>query len=334
MERTVSGLSINVGAERVCMEQTSSGSALLPHLTSVSDLNRQRVLALIDGAQALRAADRAEVRQRRVGDIVATLFYEPSTRTRLSFEAAALRLGAQVVGSENALDNSSAKKGERLDDTLRVVGSYVDAVVVRHHEDRTLMDAAAVSPVPVISAGTGAGEHPSQALLDVYTLYREFGRIDGLHITLLGDLRYGRTVHSLVQLLQWFDGIQITMNPIPGFELPEHLILRLKAAGVRVETSTDLLAALAVTDAVYQTRVQTERIPESLRTYANVTKIGAAELAALPKHARILHPLPRIDEIHPAVDSDERAAYFRQAENGLFMRMAILDSLLSGRVNR
>ncbi|WP_245631693.1 aspartate carbamoyltransferase [Alicyclobacillus ferrooxydans] len=309
--------------------QASAVSHGKQDIVTVRALTRNRVETYMQLAQELRTMPRREVMARRQGAIVASLFYEPSTRTRLSFETAALRLGARVVGAENALENSSAKKGERLEDTLRIVGSYADAIVVRHHENNTLAEVASLCPVPVVSAGTGAGEHPTQALLDVYTLERELGRVDGLHISILGDLRYGRTVHSLLYLLTQFNGVVVTMFAVPGLELPSEMAASLAADGLRLRTVGTLEEALSETDAVYQTRIQRERLQgEDALSLAGLTHLGVEELRRLPSHARILHPLPRLDELNPELDHDPRAAYFRQAENGLFIRMAVLDSLL------
>ncbi|WP_249226834.1 aspartate carbamoyltransferase [Alicyclobacillus mengziensis] len=309
--------------------KTSAFHRTVRDLVTVKVLTRLDVESYIERAEELRGLPRKDVMRLHAGAVVASLFYEPSTRTRLSFETAALRIGAQVVSAENALDNSSAKKGERLEDTLRIVGSYADVVVVRHHENDTLGRAASFCPVPVVSAGAGAGEHPTQALLDVYTLKREFGEVDDLSITILGDLRYGRTVHSLLTLLTQFSGVKVTVLPVPGLELPTPLLQSLKIAGLNVQVVDSLGDALDGADAVYQTRIQTERLQgESALAAASALRLGPDELELLPAHARILHPLPRIGELDPALDSDPRAAYFRQAENGLFIRMAVLDSML------
>ncbi|MCL6637506.1 MAG: aspartate carbamoyltransferase [Alicyclobacillus sp.] len=301
------------------------------HLLSTTPWTRQHVERLVERAEWLRQLPRRQRLQRLPGRVLATLFYEPSTRTRLSFEAAAIKLGGQVVGAENALENSSAKKGEALADVFRIVGVYADAIVIRHNETHALVEAARFSPVPVINAGDGTGEHPTQALLDVYTLIREFGQVDGLHVCVMGDLKYGRTVHSLLQLLASFRGIRVTLLHPPSLGLPRPLYLQLQAAGLRMETGHSLASVLPHVDVVYQTRVQRERIVDPAEAAgATAYRIGPQELTWLPAHARILHPLPRVDELDPAVDEDPRAAYFRQAENGLYLRMAILDDLLGG----
>ncbi|WP_231493390.1 aspartate carbamoyltransferase [Alicyclobacillus macrosporangiidus] len=305
--------------------------AAVRHLVTTDGMTRADVLRFIHLAEYLRGLPRERLRQRLPGRVIATLFYEPSTRTRLSFESAALKLGANVVGAENAIENSSAKKGETLADVFRIVGAYADAIVVRHHEPYTMAEAARLSPVPIINAGAGWGEHPTQALLDVYTISRELGRVEGLHVAVMGDLKYGRTVHSLLNLLRLFPGVRVTLLHPASLGLPEPLAHRLRSEGLEMAEATDVAAVLPKVDVVYQTRVQRERLerPEELEG-AGQFRIGPRELGLLPEHARILHPLPRVDELDAAVDEDPRAAYFRQAENGLYMRMAILDDLLGG----
>jgi aspartate carbamoyltransferase catalytic subunit len=316
-----------------CLERLRPSAVMPRHLVTVRDVEWTDVERWIQRAEALREmrpADRQEILR---GSVVATLFYEPSTRTRLSFEAAVYRLGGAVVSAENARDNSSARKGERLEDVLRVVGSYADAIVIRHHEAETLVQAAPVSPVPVISAGAGDGEHPTQALLDVYTIYRELGTVDGLNVTVVGDLRYGRTVHSLLLLLAKCRNVQITLCHPPSLGLPAELYRELSAAGMRLWQVDNVDEALVDADVVYQTRIQTERLAnaDELRG-ADRFHITADTLRHLKETARILHPLPRVSEIHPDVDQDPRAAYFRQAENGLYMRMALLEDRIRGGV--
>lgn len=315
------------------MQSLSKGTQPMRHVVTTRDFTRADLERLMKQAEALRGAPRATLRERLAGVVVATLFYEPSTRTRLSFEAAAAKLGAAVISAENAKENSSAKKGESLEDVFRVVGSYADAIVIRHHETDAIAKAVPVSPVPIVSAGAGAGEHPTQALLDVYTLWREFGRVDGLRVCVLGDLKYGRTVHSLLRLLTNFEGVEATLVGQPGLGLPDALKDELQTAGLMVRESTDFAAALHDSDAVYQTRLQRERFDEGLDATGAESAfygIGPQHLELMKQTARILHPLPRVNEIDPAVDTDERAAYFRQVENGLYMRMALLDDMLGG----
>ncbi len=327
------------------------GQSGLLHLVTVRNLARQQMETWMTRAEALRKMTRRDRNALHPGAVVATLFYEPSTRTRLSFETAVLQLGGQVIGAENAKENSSAKKGETLADVVRVVGAYADIIVIRHHDAMAFQEATRFSPVPLVNAGAGDGEHPTQAMLDIYTMFRELGKIDGLHIVVLGDLKYGRTVHSLLWALTQFHGVQVSLLPEPGFSLPQEEMQALSAAGLLIQGVTRMDEVLPTVDVVYQTRIQRERLqgdagsgfpgdtsaaPSAAVIAATVgsenseLRIGTRELALLPEHARILHPLPRVGEIDPAIDGDPRAAYFRQVENGLYMRMAILDQLLGG----
>jgi aspartate carbamoyltransferase catalytic subunit len=299
------------------------------HLLSAQDLTRKDVEWWIAQAEQLRTEPRRVLLERHRGAVVATLFYEPSTRTRLSFESAAVRLGATVVGSENARENSSAKKGERLADVFRVVGAYVDAIVIRHHEEHAIAEAAECSPVPIINAGSGSGEHPTQALLDVYTIWRELGGVDNLTVTLLGDLKYGRTVHSLLPLLGLFKGVRVRVCHPDSLGLPTPLVEDLRAAGLQLVRVTDVAEAIADADVIYQTRVQRERLADGTEAAdADHYRLDRQHLHGMKQTARILHPLPRLDELSADIDDDPRAAYFRQVENGMYMRMAILDTLL------
>ncbi|EJY55823.1 aspartate carbamoyltransferase [Alicyclobacillus hesperidum URH17-3-68] len=301
------------------------------HALSIAQFDVDTTFQLIRRAEALRAMPRHETRALLAGDIVATLFYEPSTRTRLSFEAAVYRLGGQVVSAENARENSSSKKGESLADVFRVVGCYADAIVIRHHRAEELDAAAPFSPVPVINAGAGSGEHPTQALLDAYTIWRELGRLNDLTVAVLGDLKYGRTVHSLLRLLAKMEGIRIRLFHPEPLGLPPELAAEMRDSGIPIEIAEDLEDAVRGADIVYQTRIQAERLQAEHEMCATDDyAIRRSHLAVLPEHARILHPLPRVGEIDPAIDPDDRAAYFRQAENGLYMRMALLDHMLRG----
>ncbi len=300
------------------------------HVISTDDFSRDKVEQLIELAEMLRAETRQNLRARLRGALVATLFYEPSTRTRLSFEAAVTRLGGNIVGAENAKDSSSAKKGESLPDVFRVVGSYADAIVIRHNETHGIAKAVEYSPVPIINAGDGSGEHPTQSLLDVYTLWREFGRIDGLGLTIVGDLKYGRTVHSLLRMLTLFNEVTVTVVHPDSLTLPSELFEEVSQK-LDIQRENDLNKALSRADVVYQTRVQKERLTnESEAIEADKYAISGEHLRVLQKGSRIMHPLPRVNEIAHEVDDDERAAYFRQVENGLYIRMALMDDILGG----
>jgi aspartate carbamoyltransferase catalytic subunit len=266
------------------------------------------------------------------GRVMATLFYEPSTRTRLSFESAMLRLGGQVVSTENARDFSSAIKGETLEDTVRIVGGYSDCIVLRHPEEGAAARAAAVSTVPVINAGDGRGEHPTQALLDLYTIRAELGRLEGLRVVMAGDLANGRTVHSLIRLLSQYRGLKVTLAGPEQLRLPAPTVQALRDSGAEVREAESLLEAVVGADVVYQTRIQAERLSEPLEEAGRDAarfRVTKEVMAALPQGAVVMHPLPRVGEIDPEVDSDPRAAYFRQARNGVPVRMALLARVLA-----
>jgi len=267
---------------------------------------------------------------RLAGQVMAALFYEPSTRTRLSFEAAMLRLGGQTMGTDNAREFSSAAKGETLEDTIRIVSGYADVIVLRHNEEGAAARAATVSSVPVINAGDGPGQHPTQALLDLYTIRDELGRIDGVHVALVGDLANGRTVRSLTYLLSKFKDIKVWFVAPPQVAMRPDLKEHLDEHQVPWIETEELGAVLPEVDVVYMTRIQKERFtdPETYNAVKGVYRIDNGSLAKMRKYAILMHPLPRVDEIAPEVDSDDRAAYFRQARNGLHVRMALLDRLL------
>ncbi len=264
--------------------------------------------------------------------IMATLFYEPSTRTRLSFESAMIRLGGSVVTTESAREFSSAAKGETLEDTIRIVEGYADVIVLRHYEGGSARRAAEVASVPVLNAGDGPGQHPTQALLDVYTIQKEIGRLDGISVAMVGDLANGRTVRSLAYLLTRYKDVKLY------FVAPE--MVRMKADikeyllrnRVYFEERDDLIEVVRKVDVVYQTRIQRERFGDRTRDYETARGryiIDTRVMEALSDNGRVMHPLPRVDEIDPAVDTDPRAAYFRQAHNGLYIRMALLKMVLA-----
>jgi aspartate carbamoyltransferase catalytic subunit len=264
--------------------------------------------------------------------LMATLFYEPSTRTRFSFEAAMHRLGGRVISTENAAEFSSVAKGETLEDTIRIMNGYVDVIVLRHSEVGTSKRAAAVSRVPIINAGDGAGQHPTQALLDLYTIHKEIGSIDGLKIAMVGDLAQGRTVRSLAYLLSKFRNIKMYFVAPPLLKMKEDILEHLRERGSWFAEETTLDKVLPEVDVVYQTRVQKERFGDRIADYEScrgVYIIDQNSLKLMKSNAIIMHPLPRLEEISMEVDLDRRAAYFRQAQNGLFVRMALLTTLLS-----
>jgi aspartate carbamoyltransferase catalytic subunit len=263
--------------------------------------------------------------------LMATLFYEPSTRTRFSFEAAMHRLGGRVISTENAAEFSSVAKGETLEDTIRIMNGYVDVIVLRHSEVGTAKRAAAVSRVPIINAGDGVGQHPTQALLDLYTIHKEIGSIDGLKIAMVGDLAQGRTVRSLAYLLSKFNDTKMYFVAPPQLKMKEDILEHLRERGSWFAEETTLDRVLPEVDVVYQTRVQKERFGDRIADYEScrgIYVINRDSLRLMKSNAIIMHPLPRLEEISMEVDQDHRAAYFRQAQNGLFVRMALLTVLL------
>ncbi|MCY3868811.1 MAG: aspartate carbamoyltransferase [Gemmatimonadetes bacterium] len=263
--------------------------------------------------------------------IMATLFYEPSTRTRLSFEAAMYRLGGEVITTESAREFSSAAKGETLEDTIRIVEGYSDVIVLRHYEGGSARRAADAASVPIINAGDGPGQHPTQALLDVYTIQKEIGRLDGIHVALVGDLANGRTARSLAYLLTKYEGVKLYFVAPTVVRMRDDIKAYLTEHGVVFEEEEDLMSVMSKVDVVYQTRIQRERFGDRIQDYERARGkyiIDVETMSALSENAIVMHPLPRVDEIDPAVDTDPRAAYFRQAHNGVFIRMALLQMVL------
>ena len=258
--------------------------------------------------------------------IMATVFYAPSTRTRFSFEAAMHRLGGRVLSTEQARVFSSEVEGEQVEDSIRVIASYSDVIVIRHHEEGGAKRAAQVSPVPVINAGDGkGGQHPTQALLDLYTIYRE-RPLDGLSVAIIGELDQGRTARSLAYLLAKFDRVKIFFVSPPELQMKPDILEYLDEHDVHYELESDLDRVIREVDVVYQTRVKPERVTDikALKRFA----IDSAVVQRMKPDAMILHPLPRTVELDKTVDDDPRALYFRQAVNGLYVRMALLTMLL------
>jgi aspartate carbamoyltransferase catalytic subunit len=300
------------------------------HIVEVSQFDRGDLELIFNRADDMRNLAWAE--RPLEGRILATIFYEPSTRTRLSFESAMQRLGGGIVSTENAREFSSAIKGESVEDTIRIINGYADAIVIRHYEQGAAQRAAMVSDVPVINAGDGPGEHPTQALLDLYTIGHELGRIDGLKVALVGDLRYGRAVRSLALLFTRTKGCELIFVSPPTVPMGDDVRAALDRAKVPHRDEIDLSAAIENVDVVYQTRVQRERFEsdEQFAASKGIYIIDDRTMERLPSHAILMHPLPRVDEIATSADSDPRAAYFRQAHNGVFVRMALLELLIEG----
>ena len=272
-----------------------------------------------------------EIIRNMEGQVVASLFFEPSTRTRLSFETAINRLGARVVTVASAA-SSSVAKGETLADTIRTVDGYVDIIVMRHPMKGAAQLAADNASHPVINGGDGTGQHPTQALLDLYTIRKERGILGGQTITFLGDLKNGRTVHSLGYFMALCKNKMIFVSP-ESLKMPAEITNDLRNRGAEIEETEDVEKALSVSDMVYVTRVQRERFekPEEYEKVKGIYVINKAMIKKAKKGITILHPLPRVDEISTDVDDYEGAAYFRQAHNGLYVRMALL-ALISGKI--
>jgi len=299
------------------------------HLIDILDLTEQEIDELLVTANDIIAnpADYAEVCH---GKKLATLFFEPSTRTRLSFEAAMYELGGNVLGFSEA-NSSSASKGESVSDTIRVVSYYADIIAMRHPKEGAPMVASMKSDVPIINAGDGGHNHPTQTLTDLLTISREQGRLDNLTIGFCGDLKFGRTVHSLVCAMARYQNVKMVFVAPEELKVPEYLISEvLEPAGVEYVQTTDLESVIPELDILYMTRVQRERFFNE----ADYLRLKDSYILTLPKlqaakeTMRVLHPLPRVNEIAVAVDDDPRACYFEQAKNGKYVRMALIMKLL------
>jgi aspartate carbamoyltransferase catalytic subunit len=265
------------------------------------------------------------------GKIMASLFYEPSTRTRFSFESAMLRLGGSVITTENAREFSSAAKGESLADSTRIMNGYADVIVMRHNEAGSAARASEISGIPVINAGDGAGQHPTQALLDLYTIVDAFAGVDNLKIAMVGDLRYGRTVRSLSYLLTKYENVEIVFVSPPVCRMEGDIKAYLDRNHLHWREETDLDAVASEVDCIYMTRIQKERFhsPDDYLEAAGKYILTPERVQAMKPDAIIMHPLPRVDEIPKEIDDDPRARYFQQAQNGLYIRMALLVLLLN-----
>jgi carbamoyl-phosphate synthase/aspartate carbamoyltransferase/dihydroorotase/carbamoyl-phosphate synthase/aspartate carbamoyltransferase len=299
-------------------------------ILSVSQFDRQRLAYIFGRADEMREmVTRVGSTDLLRGHILTCLFYEPSTRTSASFIAAMERLGGSVIPITQGVQFSSVSKGETLADTIRTLEQYSDVIVLRHPETGSAQVAADYANVPVINAGDGTGEHPTQALLDLFTIQEELGTIDGLKIAMVGDLRYGRTVHSLTKLLTQY---QISLR----FVSPEILRLPLVTmnevidAGIDVRETHDVADVIGDADVLYVTRVQKERFTDlaQYEEVKNFYEITPELMSKAKKKMIVMHPLPRVGEIHYNVDSDPRAAYFRQVKNGMYIRMALLAAVL------
>jgi len=305
------------------------GTRGMPGLKHVIESQQFTVPLLMELFERSRGMERVVARGGSLdyqNKIMATLFYEPSTRTRFAFEAAMYRLGGRVLSTEQARVFSSAMEGEQVEDSIRIIAGYADVIVIRHYTEGGARRAALVSPVPVINAGDGeGGQHPTQALLDLYTIYRE-RPLNGLSVALIGELDKGRTARSLTYLLAKFERVKIFFVAPPQLQMKADILEYLDRHGIRYELEPDIDRVVSEVDVLYQTRIRPERVADlpSLRKYA----IDSSVLQRMKPSAMILHPLPRTVELDKTVDGDPRALYFRQAVNGLYVRMALLAMLL------
>ncbi|OGG50632.1 aspartate carbamoyltransferase [Candidatus Kaiserbacteria bacterium RIFCSPHIGHO2_02_FULL_54_11b] len=299
----------------------------MQHLVETQQFDREALKRLFDLASSFEGKRDESLK----GKILASLFFAPSTRTRLSFESAMMRLGGNVISMENASESSSSTKGETIEDTIRIVDNYADGIVLRHSEVGTAARAAAVSEVPIINGGDGIGQHPTQAFLDLYTIQREIGRTDDFHIAFVGNLAYYRSARSLAYLLGKYNNVRMTFVSGPELAMKDDVKEYLKENNVQFDETEDLESAMQVADVVYQTRVAEEWIPN----HDDYTKLRDKYIITRPltdhmkDGAILIHPLPRAGEIEPEVDDSPHAVYFKQAGYGVLVRMALLKTLLA-----
>ena len=296
-------------------------------LISITDFTKEEYLKIMHLAEDFEANPHQKLLQ---GKVIATLFFEPSTRTRLSFETAINRLGGKIIGFSDS-SSSSVSKGETLHDTIRMVSNYADMIIMRHPLEGSARYAAEIANVPVINAGDGANQHPSQTLLDMYSILKTQGRLDNINLFLVGDLKYGRTVHSLIMALLQFQNPIFNFIAPPELALPNEYKIHLKANGIKYFEHTEFTDIINAADIIYMTRVQKERFidPVEYEKVKNVYILRNEMLRNTKETMKILHPLPRINEIHTDVDSNPKAYYFAQAKNGVYTRMAIIAHLLN-----
>ena len=297
-------------------------------LIDISELTNDELLGLIATADGI-IADPGRYNELCRGKKLATLFYEPSTRTRLSFEAAMIELGGSVIGFSSS-DSSSASKGESVSDTAKVISCYADIMAMRHPKEGAPLVASRSATIPVINAGDGGHSHPTQTLADLYTIYREHGRLDSLTVGLCGDLKFGRTVHSLISALSRFPGVRFVMISPDELRIPDYVRDNLREAEVQFTEMRELESAIGSLDVLYMTRVQRERFfnEEDYLRLRDSYILTPEKLTLAADSLRILHPLPRVNEISVSVDDDPRACYFKQVLYGKYMRMALILMLL------
>ncbi len=300
-------------------------------IVSITDFSKDDIEGILDLAEEMVPYAKGEKTKRTLdGKILGNLFFEPSTRTKLSFESAAYRLGCEVI-DVSEMSMTSMAKGETLADTIKIVDAYCDATVLRHPFEGAARLAAEFSDHPVINAGDGAGSHPTQTLLDLFTMRRAKGTLENLNIVLVGDLKYGRTVHSLAQALTRF-GMNITLVAPESLRVPQDIIDHLESHGCHPRTMTFLEDAIPDADILYVTRIQRERFPDpsEYEKVAGTYRIDNALLENAKDDMIVMHPLPRVSEIAPEVDKSKHAMYFQQAANGVPVRMALLNAIMGG----
>jgi aspartate carbamoyltransferase catalytic subunit len=304
----------------------------LTHIIKSQQFNVPSIMELFSVAQQMEKIVFRGGTQDYNNKIMASLFYEPSTRTRFSFETAMHRLGGRILSTENAKEFSSAISGESLEDTIKVLSHFVDVIVIRHNEVGGAERAAAVSHIPVVNAGDGkGGQHPTQALTDLYTIYREIKTIDGLNIALVGDLAQGRTVRSLAYLLSKFERVKIFFVAPDKLQIHQDILNHLDENNIWFTKENDLRKIINEVDVVYQTRIEKKQLDADDGQYEKIMEsffINKKMIEKMKPNSIIMHPLPRLKEISTEVDTDSRAAYFRQAQNGIYVRMALLKTVL------
>ena len=308
-----------------------SGSFKGSDVVSIRDFSREQIEQVLKAAEKMVPIAKGEERSDLLGGkVLGSLFYEPSTRTRLSFEAAMTRLGGRTLGFDEP-KGSSVAKGETLADTIRMVDAYSDVIVLRHPQEGAARLAGHFAQKPVINAGDGAGQHPTQTLLDLFTIRNEKGDIDGNHVVIVGDLKYGRTVHSLSEALSMF-GAKLTFVAPPTLQMPKEHIKHIESRGLKPTMSSSLEDVIGEADVLYVTRIQKERFPDAAeyQKVAGAYTINRTLLKEAKKDMIVMHPLPRVNEINPEVDGTDHARYFNQAFNGVPVRMALLSMVLGG----
>jgi aspartate carbamoyltransferase catalytic subunit len=298
------------------------------HIISIPELSRDELELIVNTAGDLKANPQPELIKNKV---VASCFFEPSTRTRLSFETAIQRIGGDVIGFDSGGNTSLAKKGETLADSVQVISSYVDAFVMRHPQEGAARLASEFSNgVPVINAGDGSNQHPTQTLLDLFSIYETQGRLDNLNVAFVGDLKYGRTVHSLTQALAKFDNNRFYFVAPDALAMPDYICEELDEAGIQYSLHNEMEPVIPELDILYMTRVQKERFDDSEYAHIKSAYILTSSLLTNAKPSlKVLHPLPRVDEITVDVDKTPHAYYFEQAENGVYAREALLALVLN-----